>query len=195
MEKSLDPTDESNNPPLETTPAGASPDVCPRQPDREYEVGYGKPPKETRFQKGQSGNRKNRPRRAKTLGKCLSEALDEKVSVTENGRRRKISKIEAMLKQAVHGALQGNRKSTQAVLRMIEHFYRHCPKPSSKEDAIARNPAVVLLLRDNGFGYPQDPELIERLVRTTRDWEIERQRKKNPRNDNYDDSVWKLKKM
>lgn len=33
--------------------------------DKEYEIGYGKPPKEYQFKKGQSGNKKGRPKNSK----------------------------------------------------------------------------------------------------------------------------------
>jgi hypothetical protein len=42
---------------------------------RDYTVGYGKPPVETRFQKGQSGNPEGRPRSTKKLVTLLAEAL------------------------------------------------------------------------------------------------------------------------
>lgn len=45
---------------------------------REYGVGYGKPPLETRFQKGQSGNPGGRPRGTKTLAALLAEALSRR---------------------------------------------------------------------------------------------------------------------
>ncbi len=41
----------------------------------DYAVGYGKPPVETRFQKGQSGNPEGRPRSKKQLVTLLAEAL------------------------------------------------------------------------------------------------------------------------
>jgi hypothetical protein len=44
----------------------------------DYAVGYGKPPQETRFQKGQSGNPGGRPHRTKTLTALLAEALSRR---------------------------------------------------------------------------------------------------------------------
>ncbi len=67
------------------------------QPERDYSVGYGKPPEHTRFKKGHSGNGQGRPRGVKNLATLLGAALDEKVIVTENGRRRKITKREAII--------------------------------------------------------------------------------------------------
>lgn len=196
MEESLNPPDESKNPRPDTTSPGGSPGGHPQEPDRDHEVGYGKPPKETRFKKGQSGNPKNRQRPVKSHGKRLSQVFDEKVSASENGRLRKISKIQAIVKQAINGAVKGDRKSTQAVLRMVEQtLHRRGPKPpDSNPAARARDPGVILLLADNGYGIPENPELKDRLVRTARDWQIEQQRKQNAGNDNYDDSVWKLRK-
>ena len=49
----------------------------PPDRERDYEVGYGKPPRHTRFTKGQSGNPRGRPPGAKNLKTLLSEALNE----------------------------------------------------------------------------------------------------------------------
>jgi hypothetical protein len=45
---------------------------------RDYAVGYGKPPVETRFQKGQSGNPEGRPRGTKKLVTLLAEVLSQR---------------------------------------------------------------------------------------------------------------------
>src|ERR1700686_1103014 len=65
----------------------------------EYEVGYRKPPVHTRFKSGKSGNPRGRPRASKNLSTLLNEALNESVAVVENGRRRKISKRQAIIAQ------------------------------------------------------------------------------------------------
>ena len=59
-------------------------------PKREYAANYRKPPMHTRFKKGQSGNPRGRP--AKNLATLLAAALNEKVIVTENGKRRQVTK-------------------------------------------------------------------------------------------------------
>ena len=45
------------------------------KPTDAYEVGYGKPPRHTRFPKGRSGNPKGRPPRSKNIGALLTRAL------------------------------------------------------------------------------------------------------------------------
>jgi Family of unknown function (DUF5681) len=71
-------------------------------------VGYGKPPRHTRFKKGQSGNLKGRPKGSQNLTTLLSEALNERVIVTENGGRRRITMRQA-INQAARQTL-GHRR-------------------------------------------------------------------------------------
>src|SRR5215469_3861121 len=74
----------------------------PRDHHRDYEVGYGKPPRHSRFVRGRSGNPRGRPRGAKSFNTLLSEKLNEPVTVAENGGRRKITKREAIVTQLVN---------------------------------------------------------------------------------------------
>lgn len=72
-----------------------------------YDVGYGKPPSHTQFKKGQSGNPRGRPKGTTNLATTLKRTLNEKVTITENGRQKAISKGEAAIKQLVNRAAQG----------------------------------------------------------------------------------------
>ena len=90
-------------------------------PDKDdYKVGYGKPPRHRQFQKGQSGNPRGRPKAAKNLGTVLGKALNERVAVNENGRRRTISKLEAMIKQLANKGASGNLQVARLVMEFLQ---------------------------------------------------------------------------
>ena len=92
----------------------------PPETPPDYVVGYGKPPLHTRFQKGRSGNPKGRPRGKKNMSTLLSAALDAAIIVVENGRRKKISKREAIITQLVNKSASADLKATQIVLAMLQ---------------------------------------------------------------------------
>ena len=56
----------------------------------DYPVGYGRPPKETRFQPGKSGNPAGRRKGSRTVGAILTDIIEQKVPVTENGKTRRM---------------------------------------------------------------------------------------------------------
>ena len=64
-----------------------------------YDVGYGKPPVETRFRKGQSGNPKGRGKGGRNFATVFMAAMSQSVTITENGRRKRISKLDAAATQ------------------------------------------------------------------------------------------------
>jgi len=92
----------------------------PPETPRDYQVGYGKPPRHTRFKRGQSGNPRGRPRESKNLPTLLAEALNQRVIVAENEGRRKVTKREAIITQLVN-------RSAKADLRAIKILARHHP--------------------------------------------------------------------
>src|SRR3954454_19799043 len=64
-----------------------------------YDVGHGRPPVHSRFQKGQSGNPRGRRSREKSMPAAVLKALHSKVVVTENGERKSVPRIEVAARQ------------------------------------------------------------------------------------------------
>jgi len=84
----------------------------------ESEVGYKNPPKDTRFEKGKSGNVKGRPKGSRNLIILFGEELDKQVVLQENGRQFKLSKREALVKRFVNQALNGDAKVMGTLIGM-----------------------------------------------------------------------------
>ena len=65
--------------------------------DGEYEIGYGKPPLGTRFQRGRSGNPRGRPRRPRSFDDEFWKMLGQPVTVAEGGRKKRVTTLDAAL--------------------------------------------------------------------------------------------------
>jgi Family of unknown function (DUF5681) len=94
----------------------------PTEQDKKGEVGFRKPPRSKRFKKGSSGNPKGRPPRASRDADILAllrSALNEEVTVTENGERKKITKAEAMAKQLVNKGAAGDARAIHLLLSAL----------------------------------------------------------------------------
>jgi uncharacterized protein Veg len=98
----------------------------------EYEVGYGRPPRHTRFVKGQSGNPHGQPPGAKNLKTLLDEALNEPVTVTDNGGRRKLSKRQAIITQLVNRAAIADFRAIKMLFDILRDIEGH-NEPASAE--------------------------------------------------------------
>lgn len=94
----------------------------PRQkpaPQDDYEIGYGRPPRHSRFKPGQSGNPKGRPRGRKNVHTILEETLYRPVPITENGRKRKVPAIEAMFLGLLRKSLDGDLRAVSQISKLM----------------------------------------------------------------------------
>jgi hypothetical protein len=90
------------------------------EPKSSYQVGYKKPPRATQFRPGQSGNPTGRPKGSKSFATELTEELNERINIGENGRRKRITKRRAFAKQLINKALSGDLKAANLLLNKIE---------------------------------------------------------------------------
>lgn len=88
--------------------------------DDGYKVGYGKPPKYTRFQKGHSGNPRGRPSGANNFRTDVLTTLKASVKVTRDGKPRKVSTQEAALLRLREQALGGNTRALDRLLGLAQ---------------------------------------------------------------------------
>lgn len=84
--------------------------------EAEEEVGYGKPPKQFQFKKGQSGNLHGRPKKKQTNAELLNELLDEKIMV--NGIA--ITKRKALYLSMVNDAIKGKASARNTLLSLVQ---------------------------------------------------------------------------
>ncbi len=125
--------------------------TTPKKPPHEgmppfYEVGYGKPPKHTRFQKGQSGNPGGRKRgmtteRAKAL--ALKEAY-RKLRVQEDEGVVAMPAIQAIMRSQVSLAAKGNGPAQRAVIKAVEAIEKELAAIEAAELARRRKPIDVV---------------------------------------------------
>jgi hypothetical protein len=86
-----------------------------------YEVGYGKPPKATRFQKGRSGNPSGRRKGRLNVATIVDSVLSQKISGIEGGRRVQRHLLEVLIRTWAAKAAQGDMR---AIERLVELYLR-----------------------------------------------------------------------
>jgi hypothetical protein len=116
--------------------------------NNDYEVGYGKPPKNTQFKKGESGNAKGRPSKTKNTLTILTTELDKTVVLKENGKEVKLTKRQAMLRHMVNKAVQGDSKAMFFVFNQLLQL-------DQKEELKARVSKMFL---------EEDQEILKRFL-------------------------------
>jgi hypothetical protein len=132
---------------------------------RDYEVGYGRPPKHSRFNKGRSGNPRGRPRKSVAppsdqidLSEEIRQMLCESITITQDGQKVRVTKGQAMARQLYAKAVGGDMKAFTLLVRLasdndnapaapVADPSDEAPTSESEEEIIAR-----FLVRQNGPG-------------------------------------------
>ena len=81
-----------------------------KKPKGNYEIGYGRPPK-NQWAKGTSGNPRGRPKGVKNRATILRKILNGPIKLRVNGKLVTVPRIEAVYLRQIEDALRGSIKS------------------------------------------------------------------------------------
>jgi hypothetical protein len=109
----------------------------------DYQVGYGRPPTQSRFKPGQSGNPRGRTKGMLNLKTDLGEELAERIRVREGQRELLMSKQRAMLKALVAKALKGDTRAMGLLLTLISK-HLESEIPAAGEDILSQTDRDIL---------------------------------------------------
>ena len=108
---------------------------------KDYEVGYGKPPKSGQFKPGVSGNSKGRPKLIKDFNSDILEEMREIITITEGQSTKKMTKQRALIKRITANALNGNIASIKLLTSMLKAL----PNDNAMDDDVLTDEDAKIL--------------------------------------------------
>lgn len=92
--------------------------------DNEYEIGYKKPPKKTRFKPGVSGNPKGRPPQKPVISpkKIYDEILGKQKSVLMNGKKTKANMTQISFMKLSEAICRGEKWAIKYLAELTEKY-------------------------------------------------------------------------
>ena len=88
----------------------------------EYEVGYRRPPKTTRFKPGQSGNPKGRPAKARNFKSDVIKTLETPIRLVKDGKPQTVSTQEGVLLRLREKALKGDARALNLLVTLAQTY-------------------------------------------------------------------------
>ena len=85
----------------------------------DYKVGPGRPPLETRFKKGRSGNPSGRPKAAAAFSDLLAMRLNSLIPMKVKGTVRKVTVKEALVVSLIKRALDGEKTALKVIISCL----------------------------------------------------------------------------
>lgn len=88
----------------------------------DYEVGYGRPPKYTRFQKGRSGNPSGKRKGTESVKAVVMQVLDQRIPVRKNGKLTRVTNRRAIVLKELQLAQQGDRAARKTIFDLMFRY-------------------------------------------------------------------------
>jgi hypothetical protein len=115
--------------------------------NNDYKVGRGRPPLHTRFKPGDRANPRGRPKGSLNVATIIKRAAREKVTVTENGRRKTKTKLEVAATQGFNQAAGGVLRAIELVFNLVERFGGETTLEAPSTDAASRQKGDAAVLK------------------------------------------------
>jgi hypothetical protein len=112
------------------------------KPPGDYEVGYGKPPKGTRWPKGTSGNPRGRPKKKSSIEDLFIQELNKSQRIVEEGLQKRLTTKEIIVKRACRKLMQETSiKELKQILEIITALEARYEMP---DDGIPKRGVLVV---------------------------------------------------
>ena len=108
-----------------------------------YEIGYGKPPREHRFKKGISGNPNGRPKGRKNTKTEIQEVFNQTIKLKSGGKLKEVTAQKAILLKLLEKALSGDLKAIEKALTLTSSVSE--PDSDAQDDAALDNQDLEIL--------------------------------------------------
>ena len=125
---------------------------------RDDRVGYRRPPKDSQFKPGVSGNPRGRPRGSKSVADIVRKIISQKVTITENGRSRRVPRLEAILLRAAGEASRGEPRALRLLLQLSERYGGEAMPVGAERETMAAD-LEILRRYLPGIDAPPPPEM------------------------------------
>lgn len=127
---------------------------------RDYEVGYGKPPQQHQFKRGQSGNKRGRrriPSRLPTPADILAGALNRPITISRGGGKEQVRRYDAYIDVLIGKSLAGSASHMKILNAMIDRLPEEVFEKT--ESFRMTTTAIELIeLAQKAFGKREDDE-------------------------------------
>lgn len=129
-----------------------------REPDKDYQVGYCRPPKHTQFAPGQCGYPTGRPRGRKNLKTIVRQFAQGRINVSEGGRNRTMSRIEALQLKLWTQAFKGDLKATAVLLQTMRGLGLLDAEPDPLPQTLSEDDEAIVrdFLKQHGDVVPEN---------------------------------------
>lgn len=114
-----------------------------------YKVGYGRPPEQTRFQPGKSGNPRGRPKSQPSAQALLLEEASKLVKVKSGDKIIQVPRMRALMRKLLDLGLQGNMAAMRLALAYLSMAHAEAQVALPHEAPLSDDELAVLKLFSN----------------------------------------------